>query len=152
SKERVLALAGNPPYTERPLNAMRRVIARRLSESKQTVPHFYLTVDCEIDEMLRIREVLNAGDKNLNISVNDFVSRAAGLALRQVPAANASWSDDAIILWQRADIAMAVALDDGLITPIIRGADLKGLQQIAAETKDLAQRARAGKLKLEEFR
>ena len=77
--------------------------------------------------------------------------RAVGLALRQVPAANASWSDDAIILWERADIAMAVALDDGLITPIIRGADLKGLQQIAAETKDLAQRARAGKLKLEEF-
>jgi pyruvate dehydrogenase E2 component (dihydrolipoamide acetyltransferase) len=145
-------VTGDPPFSQKPHSQMRRVIARRLSESKQTVPHFYLTVDCEIDEMLRIREVLNAGDKNLNISVNDFVIRAAGLALRQVPAANASWSDDAIILWQRADIAMAVALDDGLITPIIRGADLKGLQQIAAETKDLAQRARAGKLKLEEFR
>src|SRR6185312_14324029 len=97
------------------------------------------------------REVLNAGDKNLNVSVNDFVIRAAGLALRQVPAANASWSENAIILWERADIAMAVALEDGLITPIIRGADQKGLQQIAAETKDLAGRARAGKLKLEEF-
>jgi pyruvate dehydrogenase E2 component (dihydrolipoamide acetyltransferase) len=100
---------------------------------------------------LRIRKVLNDGTEGLNLSVNDFVIRAAGLALHQVPAANASWSDDAIILWERADIAMAVALDDGLITPIIRGADLKGLQQIAAETKDLAARARAGKLKLEEF-
>ena len=102
--------------------------------------------------MLRIRKVLNDATEGLNLSVNDFVIRAAGLALRQVPAANASWSDDAIILWERADIAMAVALDDGPITPIIRGADLKGLQQIfAAETKDLAQRARAGRLKLEEF-
>jgi pyruvate dehydrogenase E2 component (dihydrolipoamide acetyltransferase) len=144
-------VTGDPPFTEKPHSQMRRVIARRLTESKQTVPHFYMTVDCEIDEMLRIREVLNAGDKDLNVSVNDFVIRAAGLALRQVPAANASWSDNAIILWERADIAMAVALEDGLITPIIRGADQKGLQQIAAETKDLAGRARAGKLKLEEF-
>jgi pyruvate dehydrogenase E2 component (dihydrolipoamide acetyltransferase) len=144
-------ITGDPPFTEKPHSQMRRVIARRLTESKQTVPHFYMTVDCEIDEMLRIREVLNAGDKNLNVSVNDFVIRAAGLALRQVPAANASWSENAIILWERADIAMAVALEDGLITPIVRGADRKGLQQIAAETKDLAARARAGKLKLEEF-
>ena len=144
-------VTGDPPFTEKPHSQMRRVIARRLTESKQNVPHFYLTVDCEIDELLRVRKVLNDGDKDLNLSVNDFVIRAAGLALRQVPAANTSWSDDAIILWERADIAMAVALEDGLITPIIRGADLKGLQQIAAETKDLAVRARAGKLKLEEF-
>src|SRR5581483_11069460 len=134
----VAEIAGNPPYTEKPHSSMRRVIARRLTEAKQTVPHFYLTVDCEIDELLRIRQVLNDGNPGLNLSVNDFVIRAAALALRQVPAANASWREDAIILWQRADIAMAVALDDGLITPIIRGADLKGLQQIAAETKDLA--------------
>ena len=144
-------VAGDPSFTRKPHSQMRRVIARRLTESKQNVPHFYETIDCEIDELLRIRKVLNEGDPNLNLSVNDFVIRAAGLALRQVPAANASWSDDAIILWERADIAMAVALDDGLITPIIRGADLKGLQQIAAESKDLAARARAGKLKLEEF-
>ncbi|HWD56694.1 MAG TPA: 2-oxo acid dehydrogenase subunit E2 [Stellaceae bacterium] len=144
-------VTGDPPFSHKPHSQMRRVIARRLTESKQNVPHFYETIDCEIDELLRIRKVLNDGDKNLNVSVNDFVIRAAGLALRQVPAANASWSDDAIILWERADIAMAVALEDGLITPIVRGADLKGLQQIAAETKDLAQRARAGKLKLEEF-
>jgi pyruvate dehydrogenase E2 component (dihydrolipoamide acetyltransferase) len=151
SKERVLALAGNPPHTERPLTAMRRVIARRLTESKQTIPHFYLTVDCEIDELLKVRAELNAKSDAYRISVNDFVIRATALALRQVPAANASWSEDAILLWERVDIAVAVALDDGLITPIVKGADGKGLAAIANETKDLATRARAGKLKLDEF-
>jgi len=151
AKEQVLALAGNPPYHEKPHSAMRRVIARRLSESKQTVPHFYLSIDCTIDELLKIRATLNAKADGYRISVNDFVIRAAALALRQVPAANASWSDDAILLWERVDIAVAVALDDGLITPIIKGADQKGLAQIAQESKDLAERARAGKLKLEEF-
>jgi pyruvate dehydrogenase E2 component (dihydrolipoamide acetyltransferase) len=151
SKERVLALAGNPPYTELPLTAMRRVIARRLTESKQTVPHFYLTVDCEIDELLKFRAELNAKSDAYRISVNDFVIRAAALALRQVPAANASWSDEAILLWDTVDIAVAVALEDGLITPIVKNADRKGLAIIANETKDLAARARAGKLKLEEF-
>jgi pyruvate dehydrogenase E2 component (dihydrolipoyllysine-residue acetyltransferase) len=151
SKERVLALAGNPPYTERPLTAMRRVIARRLTESKQTVPHFYLTIDCEIDELLKFRTELNGKSDAYRISVNDFVIRAAALALRQVPAANASWSDEAILLWNTVDIAVAVALEDGLITPIVKNADRKGLAAIANETKDLAARARAGKLKLEEF-
>jgi len=151
AKAQVLALAGNPPYHEKPHSAMRRVIARRLSESKQTVPHFYLSIDCTIDELLKIRATLNAKAEGYKISVNDFVIRAAALALRQVPAANASWSDDAILLWERVDIAVAVALDDGLITPIIKGADQKGLAQIAQESKDLAERARAGKLKLEEF-
>jgi pyruvate dehydrogenase E2 component (dihydrolipoamide acetyltransferase) len=151
SKERVAALAGNPPYTERPLNAMRRVIARRLTESKQTVPHFYLTIDSEIDALLKIRAELNAKSEAYRISVNDFVIRAAALALRQVPAANASWSDEAILLWDSVDIAVAVALDDGLITPIVKAADRKGLAAIASETKDLVERARAGKLKLEEF-
>ena len=151
SKERVAALAGNPPYTERPLNAMRRVIARRLTESKQTVPHFYLTIDCEIDALLKIRAELNAKSDAYRISVNDFVIRAAALALRQVPAANASWSDEAILLWDTVDVAVAVALDDGLITPIVKMADRKGLAAIANETTDLVARARAGKLKLEEF-
>ncbi len=151
SKERVVALAGNAPYIERPLNAMRRVIARRLTESKQTVPHFYLTVDCEIDALLKIRSELNAKSDAYRISVNDFVIRAAALGLRQVPAANASWSDEAILLWDTVDIAVAVALDDGLITPIVKQADRKGLATIANEAKDLAARARAGKLKLEEF-
>jgi pyruvate dehydrogenase E2 component (dihydrolipoamide acetyltransferase) len=151
SKERVAALAGNPPYTERSLNAMRRIIARRLTESKQTVPHFYLTIDCEIDALLKIRAELNGKSEAYRISVNDFVIRAAALALRQVPAANASWSDDAILLWDTVDIAVAVALDDGLITPIVKAADRKGLATIANETEDLAARARTGKLKLEEF-
>ena len=151
SKEKVAALAGNPPYTEVPLTAMRRVIARRLTESKQTIPHFYLTVDCEMDELMKIRAELNAKSDAYRISVNDFVIRAAALALRQVPAANASWSDDAILRWDTVDIAVAVALEDGLITPIVKSADRKGLATIARETKDLAERARAGKLKLEEF-
>jgi pyruvate dehydrogenase E2 component (dihydrolipoamide acetyltransferase) len=151
SKDQVVALAGDTPFTERPHTAMRRVIARRLSESKQTIPHFYMSVDCAIDELLAVRAKLNARKDAEKISVNDFVIRAAALALRQVPAANASWSEEAILQWDRADIAVAVALDDGLITPIVKGADQKGLSQIAAETKDLAARARSGKLKLEEF-
>jgi len=150
AKEQVVALAGNPPYSEKPHTAMRRVIARRLSESKQTVPHFYMSVDCAIDDLLKIRATLNQKSES-KLSINDFVIRAAALALRQVPAANASWSDDAILFWERVDISVAVALDDGLITPIVKAADQKGLAQIAAETKDLAERARAGKLKLEEF-
>jgi pyruvate dehydrogenase E2 component (dihydrolipoamide acetyltransferase) len=151
SKERVIALAGNLPHTERPLTPMRRVIAKRLTEAKQTIPHFYLTIDCEIDELLKFRTDLNAKSDAYRISVNDFVIRAAALALRQVPAANASWSDEAILLWDTVDIAVAVALEDGLITPIVKNADRKGLATIANETKDLAARARAGKLKLEEF-
>jgi pyruvate dehydrogenase E2 component (dihydrolipoamide acetyltransferase) len=151
SKERVLALAGNPPYVERPLTAMRRVIARRLTEAKQTIPHFYLTIDCAIDALLQMRKELNAKSDAYRISVNDFVIRAAALALRRVPAANASWSDEAILEWGTVDIAVAVALDDGLITPIIKAADRKGLAAIANETKDLVARARDGKLKLEEF-
>ncbi|MGD9616258.1 MAG: pyruvate dehydrogenase complex dihydrolipoamide acetyltransferase [Alphaproteobacteria bacterium] len=151
AKEQVLALAGNPPYVEKPHSAMRRVIARRLAEAKQTIPHFYMSVDCTIDELLKTRAALNAKSDKYRISINDFVIRAAALALRQVPAANASWSDEAILLWERADISVAVALDDGLITPIVKSADQKGLAQIAAETKDLAERARAGRLKLEEF-
>jgi pyruvate dehydrogenase E2 component (dihydrolipoamide acetyltransferase) len=151
SEERVAALAGNLPYTAVPLSAMRRVVARRLTESKQTIPHFYLTVDCEIDELMKIRAELNAKSDAYRISVNDFVIRAAALALRQVPAANASWSDEAILRWGTVDIAVAVALDDGLITTIVKSADRKGLATIANETKDLAARARAGKLKLEEF-
>jgi pyruvate dehydrogenase E2 component (dihydrolipoamide acetyltransferase) len=146
----VAALAGGIPYTLQPLTAMRRTIARRLSEAKQTVPHFYVSLDCEIDALLQIREQLNAKSPD-KISINDFAIRAAALALRQVPAANAAWSEDGILLWERVDIAVAVALPDGLITPIVRAADQKGLASIARDTKDLIARARAGKLKLEEF-
>jgi pyruvate dehydrogenase E2 component (dihydrolipoamide acetyltransferase) len=149
-KDQVAALAGNPPYTALPITGMRRVVARRLTEAKQTIPHFYLTIDCDIGKLLQLRVEVNAASP-VKISVNDFVIRAAALALRQVPRANASWSEEAILLWDRVDVAVAVALDDGLITPIIRDADKKGLGAIAAETKDLAARARAGKLKLTEF-
>jgi pyruvate dehydrogenase E2 component (dihydrolipoamide acetyltransferase) len=151
SKEQVVALAGNPPYTEIPHTAMRRVIARRLTEAKQTVPHFYLTVDCEIDQLLKIRTEVNAKLEGGKVSVNDFVIRAVALALRKIPAANASWSDEAILQWNSIDIAVAVAIDAGLITPIVKNADQKGLAVIAAEMKDLAGRAKTGKLKLEEF-
>ncbi|HXQ50959.1 MAG TPA: pyruvate dehydrogenase complex dihydrolipoamide acetyltransferase [Stellaceae bacterium] len=149
-RDQVVALSGNAPHTEVPISAMRRVIARRLSESKQTIPHYYLTVDCEIDRLLAMRAEANAA-ADAKISVNDFVIKAVALALRKVPEANASWSEDAILRWTSVDIAVAVALDDGLITPIIKSADTKGLAAISAEMKDLAARARAGKLKLTEF-
>jgi pyruvate dehydrogenase E2 component (dihydrolipoamide acetyltransferase) len=152
SKERVAALAGNVPYDLVAHTPMRRVIAKRLTESKQTVPHFYLTVECVIDALLKIRAELNQrGAEHYKLSVNDFVIRAAALALRKVPAANASWSDDGAMLWQQVDIAVAVAIDNGLITPIVKQADSKGLAQISNEMKDLGSRAKSGKLKLEEF-
>jgi pyruvate dehydrogenase E2 component (dihydrolipoamide acetyltransferase) len=150
-KDLIVAQAGNLPYTEIPHTGMRRTIARRMVESKQNVPHFNLTVDCEIDALLKIRAELNAKTDKFKISVNDFVIRAAALTMRKVPRANASWSDEAVLLWKQIDCAVAVALEDGLITPIIKNADQKGLATIANEMKDLVTRAKAGKLKLEEF-
>ena len=139
--------------TEVPHNAMRKVIARRLVEAKQTIPHIYLTIDCEIDELLKLRKTLNdrAADGAYKLSVNDFIVRAAALALRKVPRVNASWTDTAILLHDSADVAIAVALEDGLITPIIRNADGKGLAAISNETKELAGRARSGKLMPDEY-
>jgi pyruvate dehydrogenase E2 component (dihydrolipoamide acetyltransferase) len=133
-----------------PNSGVRKVIARRLTESKQLVPHFYLSIDCEIDELLGLRKHVNeaAGSK---ISVNDCVIRAVALAMKKVPAANASWTDDAILQYKQADVSVAVATPNGLITPIIKKADTKTLGQISAEMKDLAARARDGKLKPEEF-
>ena len=151
TRDRVVALAGNLPYTEVPHTGMRRTIAKRLTEAKQTVPHFYLTVDCEIDQLLKIRAELNGRGDGYKISVNDFVIRASALALRKVPEANASWSDDGILLWKQVDIAVAVAIEGGLITPIVKQADGKGLATISSEMRDLGARAKAGKLKLEEF-
>ena len=138
-------------YTQQPLSKMRQTIARRLTEAKQTVPHFYLTVDCRIDELLRVRKELNGRFENLKISVNDFVIRAAALALKQVPAANASWDDSGILMYEHADISVAVATPNGLITPIVKAAETKGLSGISSEMKDLAARARDGKLKPEEY-
>ncbi|HLZ65130.1 MAG TPA: pyruvate dehydrogenase complex dihydrolipoamide acetyltransferase [Aliidongia sp.] len=151
TKDRVVALAGNIAYTEIPNTSMRKVIAKRLTEAKQTVPHFYLTVDCEIDALLKTRAELNSRAEGLKISVNDFVIKASALALKKVPEANASWSDDAILQWKQVDIAVAVAIEGGLITPIVKQADGKGLATISSEMRDLGARAKAGKLKLEEF-
>lgn len=138
------------PYRLEPLSGMRKTIARRLTESKQTVPHFYLTIDTEIDELLSLRKRLN--DKSeAKISVNDFVIRAVALALKKVPAANASYDDSGMLFYEHADISVAVATPNGLITPIIKAAEGKGLTQIAGEMKDLAVRARDGKLKPEEY-
>ncbi len=141
-------------YRLEPASNMRKTIARRLTEAKQTVPHFYLTVDCELDALLDQRKQLNArgaesGDYKL--SVNDFVIRAVALALRQVPAANASWDQAGILYYEKADVSVAVATPNGLITPVIRDAGAKGLAAISGEMKDLAGRARDGKLKPEEY-
>jgi len=146
-----LATAGYPPFEFVPASTMRKTIARRLTEAKQSIPHFYLSTDCDIDKLLALRKELNASDEKLKISVNDLIIKASAVALMKVPAANAAWTDDGIRLYKAADISVAVATDGGLITPIIRGAEGKGLAKIAAEMKDLAARARTGKLKLEEF-
>ncbi len=152
---KAIELPGLPPFTELPLTTMRKVIARRLLEAKQTQPHFYLSIDCRIDKLLELRKELNdsapEGEGGYKLSVNDFVIRASALALRKVPAANASWTDSAIRLYKRADISVAVAIPNGLITPVIHGADQKGLAEISNEMRDLAARARDGKLKPEEF-
>ncbi|MTI08344.1 pyruvate dehydrogenase complex dihydrolipoamide acetyltransferase [Curvivirga aplysinae] len=134
------------------MNSMRKTIARRLTESKQNVPHFYLSVDCEIDKLLALRKELNdQADGKFKLSVNDIVIKAAAVALRKVPAANASWSDEGLKLYKQADISVAVAIDGGLITPVIRNAGNIGLEKISSEMKELAGKAREGKLMPEEF-
>ena len=144
-------LPGMPGYDAIPHSMMRKTIARRLTESKQTAPHFYLTVDCQIDELLDLRKKLNANANDYKLSVNDLIIRAAALALKEVPEANASWLEDAVRMWHTVDISVAVAIEGGLITPIIRGAEGKGLKAISSEMKDLAERARIGKLAPEEY-
>ena len=129
---------------------MRKTIARRLVEASQTIPHFYLGIECEVDKLLALRREVNDHSDH-KLSVNDFVIRAVALALRKVPAANASFTDTAIRFYGDVDISMAVATPEGLITPIIRHADQKGVAAIAAESKELVAKARAGKLKPEEY-
>ena len=136
-----------------PLDGMRKTIARRMTESFRDVPHFPLQIDLEIDALLAARAKINGllEKQGVKVSVNDIVIRAAAVALKQVPEANASYTPEGIALHHNADIAVAVAIDGGLITPIIRKAETKGLAQISAEMKDLAQRAKDKKLKPEEF-
>jgi pyruvate dehydrogenase E2 component (dihydrolipoamide acetyltransferase) len=148
---RQLADAFGMAYRQEPLSSMRKVIAQRLSEAKQSVPHFYLTLDCEVDALLKVRKELNAKSDAYKISVNDFVIRAAALALKQVPAANASFDPQGLIYYDHADVSVAVATPNGLITPIIKAAESKGLAVISNEMKDFAARARDGKLKPEEY-
>jgi pyruvate dehydrogenase E2 component (dihydrolipoamide acetyltransferase) len=154
--DKVLALFEKGSYEVIPHDGMRRVIAQRLTLSKQTIPHFRLTVDCRIDELLRARERMNAvspkdGPRAYKLSVNDFVIKALGLALTQVPQANVTWTDAGTLRHRYADVGVAVAVEGGLFTPIIRHAELKSLSEISNEMRDLAERARKRRLAPHEY-
>jgi pyruvate dehydrogenase E2 component (dihydrolipoamide acetyltransferase) len=142
-------------YVEVPHDSMRKAIARRLTSAKMLIPHFYLTIDCRIDELMAMRARLNErtpkGEGAYKLSVNDFVVKACALSLLRVPEVNASWTENAILRHKHADIGVAVALDFGLITPIVFAAEGKGLAVISNEVKSLAERARTKKLKPQEF-
>ena len=157
SDEQTLKLFEDGSYELVPHDNMRKTIAKRLVESKQTVPHFYLTVDCELDALLSLRKQLNESapvrdDKPaFKLSVNDFVIKAMALALRDVPDANASWTESNMVLHKHSDVGVAVAIPGGLITPIVRQAEIKPLSTISNEMKDLATRARDRKLMPQEY-
>ena len=138
-------------FEDVPLTTMRKVIASRLVESKQHVPHFYVTMECQIDDLLRMRKSLNEAQQETKVSVNDAIIKACAIALQRVPAANASWLGNAIRQFKTSDISVAVAIEGGLITPIVKSAEDKGILEISKEVKDLAARAREGTLKPEEF-
>lgn len=142
---------GQSEYTDVKLNGMRKTIAKRLTESKQTIPHFYLSVDCDLGPLLALRRQINDLPKTEKVSVNDFVVRACALALVKVPEANVTWHDTFIRHYQNADIAVAVAVEGGLVTPVVRSAEQKSLLDISAEIRNLAERARSGKLLPEEY-
>jgi pyruvate dehydrogenase E2 component (dihydrolipoamide acetyltransferase) len=153
----IAALYKDVPHEEVALDGMRKTIATRLVQAKQTIPHFYLTADVEIGSLLKLREQANDsapqrdGKPAFKLSVNDFIIKAWAAALLRVPAANAIWAEDRILRFGRADVAVAVAIEGGLITPLIREADTKRLTAISAEMRDLAARARDRKLKVHEY-
>jgi pyruvate dehydrogenase E2 component (dihydrolipoamide acetyltransferase) len=154
--DKVLALYEKGSYEVVPHDGMRRVIAQRLTQSKQTIPHFYMTVDCRIDGLLAARERINAvapkeGPRAYKLSVNDFVIKALALALQQVPAANVTWTDAGMLRHRHSDIGVAVAVEGGLFTPVIHHAELKTLGEISNEMKDLAERARKRRLAPHEY-
>ncbi|MFE0232964.1 pyruvate dehydrogenase complex dihydrolipoamide acetyltransferase [Brucella anthropi] len=161
SDETVLKLFEEGTYEIVPHDGMRKTIARRLVESKQTVPHFYLTIDCELDALLALRSQINAAAPMIKtekgevpaykLSVNDLVIKAVALALRDIPEANVSWTEGGMVKHKRADVGVAVSIPGGLITPIVRQSDSKTLSAISNEMKDLAKRARDRKLKPEEY-
>ncbi|MEO6013720.1 MAG: pyruvate dehydrogenase complex dihydrolipoamide acetyltransferase [Devosia sp.] len=152
TKAQVLALYPEGSYDIVPNDGMRKIVAARLTESKQTVPHFYLTLDCKIDALMDAREQINAaaplrdGKPAYKLSVNDFVMKAWAAALMKVPTANATWAGDSILYHKHADVAVAVAVPGGLFTPVVRACETKSLRQISEEVKDLAGRARNKKL------
>ncbi len=140
------------PYKELPVNNIQKVTAKRLLESKTTVPHFYLTMDIQLDNLLAARKEMNdKANGAYKLSVNDFIVKASAMALKKYPACNVSWQDSAIHQFMHSDISVAVATPNGLITPIVKAAESKGLAEISDEVKELAGRAREGKLKPEEF-
>jgi pyruvate dehydrogenase E2 component (dihydrolipoamide acetyltransferase) len=158
SAEDIKAIYRDVPFQEVPLDGMRRIIATRLVQAKQTIPHFYLTADVEIGRLLTLREEANAaapkdndGKPAFKLSLNDLIIKAWAAALQRVPAANAVWAQDRILRFQHSDIAVAVAIDGGLITPVIRRTEVKTLSAISNEMKELATRARARKLKPDEY-
>ncbi|HYM31567.1 MAG TPA: pyruvate dehydrogenase complex dihydrolipoamide acetyltransferase [Candidatus Cybelea sp.] len=138
-------------FIEVPLSMMRKTIARRLTESKQTIPHFYLSIDCELGALVELRQKINTKQDAYKLSVNDFLIKACGLALKKVPTANSIWGGDKLLQSRTCDVAVAVALDGGLITPIVRNVDQRGLPSISADMKELAERAKKGKLRPEEY-
>lgn len=148
-----VSLSGyEPEYEVIAPSSMRKVIARRLVEAKSTIPHFYVSIDCQIDALLKAREQINArADGAYKLSVNDFIIKACGLTLKKIPEANASWINDQIYQYTSADVAVAVSIEGGLITPVVRHTEIKGLVEISKEMKDLAARAREGRVKPEEF-
>jgi len=133
-------------FEEIPHSGMRRVIAQRLTEAKQNIPHFYLSIDCVLDPLLTLRGQVNRATDGVKISVNDFVIKAVAAALRDVPDANASWTESSVRRYRDIDVSVAVATPGGLITPVIRGADKKSVGAVSREMKELAERARAGRL------
>jgi pyruvate dehydrogenase E2 component (dihydrolipoamide acetyltransferase) len=153
SSDRIKALYEPDSYHEIPLDSMRRTIAARLIEAKQTIPHFYLTADVAIERLNAVRDEANAsapddsGKPAFRLSINDFIIKALALALQRVPAANAVWAEDRILRFRSSDVGVAVAIDGGVVTPVIRGAESKSLLGISAEMKDLSVRARLRKLK-----
>jgi pyruvate dehydrogenase E2 component (dihydrolipoamide acetyltransferase) len=158
SAEDIKAIYRDVPFQEMALDGMRRIIATRLVQAKQTIPHFYLTADVEIGRLITLREEANAaapkdndGKAAFKLSLNDLIIKAWAAALQRVPAANAVWAQDRILRLQHCDIAVAVALDGGLITPVIRRAEVKSLSAISNEMKDMAARARERKLKPDEY-
>jgi pyruvate dehydrogenase E2 component (dihydrolipoamide acetyltransferase) len=156
--EQIMALYRDTEFEEVPLDGMRRTIATRLVQAKQTIPHFYLTADIDIGRLLALRAEANAavppdrdGNPGLRISVNDFIIKAWAAALQRIPAANAVWAEDRILRFRHSDIGVAVAIEGGLITPVIRQAEIKSLSAISVEMRELAERARTRHLKPNEY-